>query len=77
LAKDAIFGKEEMMRCSLSDRKNTVTLDEKKLKYIKTIVQSRVPRMSETEFEHLGYFVKVQFLNHANVFALKVKRKLH
>ena len=54
LARDAIFGKEEMMSCSLSCRKNTTALDKKKkLSYIKTIIQSRVPRMSETEFASL------------------------
>ena len=31
LAKDAIFGKDETMRCSLSGRKNTASLDVKKL----------------------------------------------
>ena len=53
LARDAIFGKEEMMSSSLSCRKNTTALDKKKLSYIKTIIQSRVLRMSETEFASL------------------------
>ena len=43
LARDAIFGREEMVRCSLSGRKNTSSLDERKLDYIRTAVRSRVP----------------------------------
>ena len=77
LAKDAIFGKEEMMRCSLSGRKNTATLDEKKLKYIKTIIQSRVPRMSETEFEHLWLLCRGSISKSCQCLRTKAKRKLH
>jgi len=34
LAKDSIFGREELCRCSLSGCKNTASLDVKKLDYI-------------------------------------------
>lgn len=64
LAKDPIFGKEEMIWCSLNGRKNTATLDKKKPK-IKNI-QSRVPIMPETKSNIFGSFVKV---NNANLFA--------
>ena len=40
-------------RCSLSDRRNTTVLDKKKFKYIKGVMHSRVPHMSEAEFESL------------------------
>ena len=49
LAKDAIFGKEEMSRKSLSGRKNTGVLDPEKLSYIKTLVHSR-SKTSRVEF---------------------------
>lgn len=53
LAKEAIFGREELARKSLSGRNNTGMLDPNKLSYIKTLVQSRVPSMSNHEFEHI------------------------
>ena len=53
LAKDAIFGREDLLKCSLSGRNNTGTLPMEKLNYIKTLVQSRVPNKSQVEFEHI------------------------
>lgn len=53
LAKEAIFGREELAKCSLSGRKNTGTLSAEKLNYIKTLVQSTVPNRSNVEFEHI------------------------
>ena len=50
LARDAIFGKDEMAKLSLSGRKNTCSFDKKKMEYIKTVVRSKVPNMSEGEF---------------------------
>lgn len=53
LAKEAIFGRDELAKCSLSGRKNTGTLSAEKLNYIKTLVKSRVPNKSNVEFEHI------------------------
>ena len=53
LAKDAIFGKEELIKCSLSGRKHTGTLDQEKLEYIKMVVHSQVPNKPAIEFEHI------------------------
>ena len=50
LAKQSIFGKEEMERGSLSGRGDLLALDEQKVNYIKEVVRSRVPR-SEVDFE--------------------------
>ena len=52
LAREAIFGKEELAKNSLSGRNNTGILDKEKLTYIKTLVKSRVPRMTPAEFEY-------------------------
>ena len=52
LAREAIFGKEELAKKSLSGRRNTGILDKEKLGYIKTLVKSRVPGMTQVEFEH-------------------------
>ena len=53
LAREAIFGREEMVKKSLSGRKNTEILDKEKLNNIKTLVRSRVPKISPVEFEHI------------------------
>ena len=50
LARHAILGRDEMVKFSLSGWKNTCSFDEKKMEYIKTVVRSRVPNMSEGEF---------------------------
>ena len=53
LARDSIFGRDELSHCSLSGRKNTTTLDSKKLDYIKKVVYSRCPKKSLAEFEFI------------------------
>ena len=42
LAREAIFGREELSKKSLTGRKETEQLDKEKLDYIKTLVHSRV-----------------------------------
>ena len=51
LARDAIFGKQALSRSSLSGKKNTGCLEKRKLEYIKALVRSRVPTMSDVTFE--------------------------
>lgn len=53
LAKDAIFGREEMSKSSLSGRKTTAILSPKKLDYIKTLIRTRIPKQSAVEFEYV------------------------
>ena len=53
LARDAIFGKKEMAKKSLSGRKNTGIFSKHKLDYIKTLVRSRVPNKPNVEFEYI------------------------
>ena len=77
LAKDAIFGKDEMMRCSLSGRKNTASLDAKKLQYIKTIIHSRVPRVSDAEFESLWILCRGSISKLCQGLRNKAKKKLY
>ena len=45
LAPNAVFGREELIKKSLSSRKNTKNLDKKKLDYIKTVVYTRYPTL--------------------------------
>ena len=51
LARDAIFGKQALGRSSLSGKNNTGCLEKRKLEYIKALVRSRVPTMSDVTFE--------------------------
>ena len=44
LARDAVFGREELIKNSLSGRKNTGSLDRKKMDY--TVIHTRCPTMS-------------------------------
>ena len=78
LARDAIFGKQEMIRCSLSGRKNsnTASLDEKKINYIKTVVRSRVPSMSEERFNLVWPLCRGSISKSCQVLRTKAKRKL-
>lgn len=51
LAREAIFGREELAKKSLTGRNNTEQLEKEKLNYIKTLVHSRVPNKSNVDFE--------------------------
>ena len=53
LARDVVFGREALEKCSLSGRKRTDTLDPKKVDYIKSVIRSRVPEMGDVVFECL------------------------
>ncbi len=53
LAREAIFGKEEMARKSLTGRNSTGELDREKVDYIRTLVHSRVPKKQNVEFESM------------------------
>lgn len=53
LARDGVFGREALEKCSLSGRKRTDTLDPKKVDYIRSVIRSRVPEMSDVLFECL------------------------
>ena len=51
LACDAIFGKQALGRSSLGGKNNTGCMEERKLEYIKALVRSREPTMSDVTFE--------------------------
>ena len=54
LARDAIFRKKALSKSSLSAKNNTRYLEKRKLEYIKTLVRSRVPIMSDVALKHYG-----------------------
>ena len=51
LACDAIFGKQALGRSNLSEENNIGCLEKRKLEYIKALIRSRVPTMSDVTFE--------------------------
>ncbi len=51
LAREAIFGKKEMSKKSLSGRGGLEELEKAKVNYIKALVHSRVPKQSMVDFE--------------------------
>lgn len=53
LARDAIFGRDVLAKCSLSGRKGTGVLCNEKVHYIKQLVHSRVPNKSIVDFENI------------------------
>lgn len=76
LARDAIFGKDELMKCSLSGRKHTGTLDQEKLDYIKMAVHSRVPNKSAVEFEHIWQLCRSSISKSCQALRTNARRKL-
>ena len=53
LAREAIFGRDELAKKSLSGRCSTEELDKAKVSYIKSLVHSRVPKKSKLDFEDI------------------------
>ena len=76
LARDAIFGRDEMVKFSLSGRKSTCSFDEKKMEYIKTVVRSRVSNTSEGEFNGIWSLCKGTISKSSQTLRTKAKRKL-
>ena len=76
LARDAIFGRDELIKCSLSGRKNTESLDKKKLDYIKTVVHSQHPSMSDVDFEHIWTLCRASISKSCQTLTTNARRKL-
>ena len=76
LARDAIFGREELARCSLSGRKNTEMLFLEKQDYIKTLVKSRVPNKTPVEFEYIWTLCHQSLSKSYQTLRTGAKRKL-
>ena len=76
LARDAVFGREELIKNSLSGRKNTGSLDRKKLDYIKTVVHTRRPTMSDIDFEQVWTLCRQSISKSCQTLQSNAKRKL-
>lgn len=76
LARDSIFGRDELSHSSLSGRKNTTTLDSKKLDYIKKIVYSRCPKKSLAEFEIIWGLCRSSLSKCCQTLRTSARRKL-
>ena len=76
LARDAIFGREELARCSLSGRKNTASLDPRKLDYIKKVVHSCVPDKPKVKFEYIWGLCRSSLSKFCQTLRNNARRKL-
>ena len=76
LARDSIFGRDELSHSSLSGRKNTTTLDLKKLDYIKNVVYSRCPKKSLAEFEFIWGLCRLSLSKCCQGLRTSARRKL-
>ena len=76
LAREAIFGREELAHKSLSGRRNTSVLEQDKLDYIKTLVRSRVPNKSAVEFEHIWTLCRGSLSKSCQALRTSAKRKI-
>ena len=76
LARDAVFGREELIKNSLSGRKNTGSLDRKKLDYIKTVLHTRWPNMSDVDFEQIWTSCRQSISKSCQTLRSNAKRKL-
>ena len=76
LARDAIFGKEEMIQKSLSGRKGTMSLDSKKLDYIKAVVKARVPKITPVEFEYVWGLCRSSISKSCQCMRVKSRKKI-
>ena len=76
LARDSIFGRDELSHSSLSGRKNTATLDSKKMDYIKKVVYSRCPKKSLAEFEMIWGLCRTSLSKCCQTLRTHARRKL-
>ena len=76
LARDAIFGRDKLIKSSLSGRKNTGNLDKKKMDYIKTVVHSRRPSMSDIDFENIWALCRSSISKSCQTLRTNARRKL-
>ena len=59
LARDCIFGRDELMKSSMRGRHGYDALDPEKLEYIKALIRSRVPNKPKVEFEYIWGLCRV------------------
>ena len=76
LARDAIFGKKALSKSSLSGKNNTGCLEKRKLEYIKNLVRSRVPTMSDVTFEALWGKCRSSLSKSCQTLRVAAKKKL-
>ena len=75
MAKDAIFGREEMAKKNLIGGNNTEVLDKQKLKYIKTLDHSRIPSKSYTEFEGISKWCRASLYKSCQTLRNSARKK--
>ena len=76
LASEAIFGREALVKLSLSGRSDSEQLDPQKLDYIKTLVHSRVPNKSDIDFEETWKICRQSLSKSCQTLRSSAKKKL-
>ena len=76
LARDAIFGREALSKCSLSGRKGTGVLSQEKVRYIKQLVHSRVPKKSLVDFENIWSMCRLSLSKSCQTLRNSARKKL-
>lgn len=76
LAREAIFGKVELAKRSLTGRNSTEELDKDKVNYIKMLVHSRVPKKSRIEFEDIWKLCKSSLSKSCQTLRNSAKKKI-
>ena len=75
LAREAIFGTDELIKHSLTGRCDTLKLDGEKVNYIKTLVRTRVPNKSKVEFEEWWKWCKGSLSKSCQTLRSSAKKK--
>ena len=75
LAREAIFGREELAKKSLTGCNETEQLDPQKLDYIKTLVHLRVPKKSAVDFEETWKLCRGSLSKSCQTLRNSVKKK--
>ena len=76
LAREAIFGRDELIKHSLTGRCDTLQLDGEKVNYIKTLVRTRVPNKSKVEFEEWWKWCKGSLSKSCQTLRSSAKKKM-
>lgn len=76
LAREAVFGRDELAKASLTGRNSTGRLDGQKLQYIKTLVHSRIPKKSNVEFEEIWKLCKGSLSKSCQTLRTSARKKM-
>ena len=77
LARDAIFGRVEWAKTSLSGRGPLGRANQKKLNYIRSLVESRIPDKPKIEYDYLWNLCRISLSKSAQALKTNARKKLY